>query len=82
MEDCPQRCTYETLVKKAASGPYGLQDLLYDMNDIFIKIYGFYPKSSNLYNDAADLEGYLTTLISTEKGKIKIEKPKEVSFIK
>lgn len=41
------------------------------MNDLFIKIYGHYSRTSNMYNDAADLEGYLTALISTEKGKIK-----------
>jgi hypothetical protein len=69
--ECPQKCTYENLVTKAASNSYSLQDLLYDMNDLFIKIYGHYSRTSNMYNDAADLEGYLTALISTEKGKIK-----------
>lgn len=83
--DCPQKCTYDNLVTKASSNAYTLQDLLYDMNDLFIKIYGHYSRTSATYNDAADLEGYLTALISTEKGKIKelrVEKPKEPPTIK
>ena len=34
------------------------------MRDLFINIYGTYLRTSEIYNDAAELEGFLTTLIN------------------
>lgn len=48
-----------------------MQELLQEMNNLFINIYGSYQKFSNMYNDAAELEGYLTVLLNTEKAKPK-----------
>lgn len=42
-----------------------------NIKNLFIDVYGYYPKNSEIYQDAAELEGYLSSLINAEKGKLK-----------
>lgn len=63
--DWPQKKLFEILMKKLESNSYGLQEFLQDMNNLFINIYGSYPRSSSIYNDTGELEGYLTVLLNT-----------------
>lgn len=77
MNDFPEICTYGNLMSRSEQPSYGLHDLLNDMSDLFIKIYGSYSKNSDVYRDAGQLEGYLTTLINAEKGKLKEPKPEK-----
>lgn len=42
-----------------------------DMQNLFIDLYGQYPRSSQAYNHAAELEGYLNTMMSIQKSKMK-----------
>lgn len=50
-----------------------------DLQKLFICLYSDYPRSSEMYASATELEGYLNNLIDVQKNKTQDKKPEKAT---
>ena len=73
-QEYPEKCNYKTIQNRVEQSTYTLKDIMQDLLKLFIGMYTEYPRSSEIYASATELESYLNNLIDVQKSKTQEKK--------